>query len=64
MGALLGAAAFTKNEGIAIVPPQAEAAQAWRDVGTRTLARMKSEGQLSAEILEVLSQVGPAGGSR
>jgi len=53
-----------KNEGIAIVPPQPEAAQAWRDVGTRTMARMQSEGQLSAEILSVLKQVGPAGGSR
>ena len=53
-----------KNEGIAIVPPQQEAAQAWRGVGTRTMARMQSEGQLSAEILSVLKQVGPAGGSR
>jgi TRAP-type C4-dicarboxylate transport system substrate-binding protein len=53
-----------KNEGIAIVPPQPEAAQAWRDVGTRTMARMQSEGQLSAEILSVLKQIGPAGGSR
>lgn len=53
-----------KNEGIAIVPPQPEAAQAWRDVGTRTMARMQDEGQLSAAILDALKQAGVAGGSR
>ncbi|MBK8068464.1 MAG: TRAP transporter substrate-binding protein DctP [Rhodanobacteraceae bacterium] len=53
-----------KNEGIAIVPPQPEAAQAWRDVGSRTMARMQDEGQLSAAILDALKQAGVAGGSR
>ena len=38
--------------------------QAWRDVGTRTMARMQDEGQLSAAILDALKQAGVAGGSR
>ena len=45
-----------RNEGIEIIAPDATEAQAWRDVGTRTLARMGSEGLLSPQILDALKQ--------
>jgi TRAP-type C4-dicarboxylate transport system substrate-binding protein len=45
-----------RNEGIEIIAPDAAEAQAWRDVGTRTLARMRSEGLLSPQILDALKQ--------
>lgn len=45
-----------RNEGIEIIAPDAAEAQAWRDVGARTLARMGSEGLLSPEILAALKQ--------
>jgi TRAP-type C4-dicarboxylate transport system substrate-binding protein len=45
-----------RNEGIEIIAPDAAEAQAWRDVGTRTLARMGSDGLLSPQILDALKQ--------
>lgn len=52
-----------KNEGIEIVAPSPEEAQAWREVGARTLARMRSEGLLSAAMLDALKAAKLAGGS-
>lgn len=45
-----------RNEGIEIIAPDAAEAQAWREVGARTLARMGSEGLLSPEILDALKK--------
>jgi TRAP-type C4-dicarboxylate transport system substrate-binding protein len=45
-----------RNEGIEIIAPDAAEAQAWRDVGTRTLARMGNDGLLSPQILDALKQ--------
>ena len=44
------------NEGIQIVAPTAEEAQAWREVGKRTVERMQREGLISAEILDLLKR--------
>jgi TRAP-type C4-dicarboxylate transport system substrate-binding protein len=45
-----------RNEGIEIVAPVAAETQAWRDVGRRTLERMRREGLLSPQILDALKQ--------
>ncbi|GMU44194.1 MAG: TRAP transporter substrate-binding protein DctP [Xanthomonadales bacterium] len=51
------------NEGIEIVAPQPAEAQAWREVGARTLARMRTEGLISVEMLDALDTAKTAGGS-
>ena len=45
-----------RNEGIEIVTPSDAEAQAWRDVGKRTVERMRTEGLISASILDTLNQ--------
>lgn len=53
-----------RNEGIEIVAPSAEEAQAWRDVGRRTVDRMQKEGLISADILATLNQAKLAAGGQ
>lgn len=51
-----------RNEGIEIVAPSPEEVRAWRAVGTRTLARMRAEGLISATMLDALDAAKTAGG--
>lgn len=53
-----------RNEGIEIVVPAESEANAWRDVGRRTVERMQKQGSISAEILAALNQAKSAPGSR
>lgn len=58
----LATRATLQKEGIEIVTPEPAEAQAWREVGTRTLARMRGEGLISAEMLDAL-QAAKSGGA-
>lgn len=53
-----------RNEGIEIVAPTEGEAQAWRDVGRRTVDRMQKEGLISADILATLNQAKSAVGGQ
>jgi len=50
-----------RNEGIEIVAPSPEEVRAWREVGARTLARMRAEGLISATMLDALDAAGLRG---
>ncbi|HWS26777.1 MAG TPA: TRAP transporter substrate-binding protein DctP [Xanthomonadales bacterium] len=52
-----------RNEGIEIVVPAESEAAAWREIGQRTVERMRKEGLISAAMLEALKQAKSASGS-
>lgn len=52
-----------RSEGIAIVMPVPEEIAAWRAVGDRTVARLRKEGLISAQVLDVLANAKTAAGA-
>lgn len=52
-----------RKEGVQIVEPQPAEAQAWREVGERTAARLRKDGVISAAVMDALNQSKSAAGS-